>query len=141
MNLLILFHGIIQKQEQLKLSAKVLDKQGFSAKSAIVEVKASPVTGFSGLQRNPAIDIYPNPVTDFVHVKAPSGLNRVSVYSLTGSRKIYKNTEGTTLMLDLSELEQGIYLVKVEMEDGSGKLEKIVKSKKILFSRIYFSTA
>jgi endoglucanase len=111
----------------VKLSAKVVDKQGFSAKSAIVEVKASPVTGFSGLQRNTAIDIYPNPVTDFLHVKAPDRLNRISVYSLTGSRKIIKNSEGSSIMLDLSELEQGIYLVKVDMEDGSGKLEKIVK--------------
>jgi hypothetical protein len=115
------------KTGTVKISAKVVDKQGFSAKSAIVEVKASPVTGFSGLQRNPAIDIYPNPVTDFLHVKAPDRLNRISVYSLTGSRKIFKNSEGSSIMLDLSELEQGIYLVKVEMEDGSGKLEKIVK--------------
>jgi endoglucanase len=115
------------KTGSIKLSAKVLDKQGFSAKSSIVEVTASSVTGFKGLQRNDPIEIYPNPVTDFVFIKAPAGLNRVTVYSLVGSRKILKQSEGSYITIDLSDLPKGIYLVKVELDDGSLKLDKIVK--------------
>jgi endoglucanase len=109
------------------LSAKVKDKQGFSSKSAKVEVIVSPGTGTSDFIRNVLVEVYPNPVTDYVHIKAPSGLNRISVYSLTGSRKISKKTEGSHIILDFTDLKQGIYLLKVEGDNGSQRLIKIVK--------------
>ncbi len=54
-------------------------------------------------------------------------MTAVTVYSLTGSRKIMKDTSETNTSLDLSELREGVYLVKVEMDDGSMNLTKIVK--------------
>jgi len=111
----------------VKLSAKVLDKQGFSAKSAIVEVSASPVTGISEFQRNVLVEVYPNPVTDLVYIKAPTGVDRVSVYSLTGSRKILIKSVASYITIDMSDLQQGVYLVMIELEDGSRSIKKIIK--------------
>ena len=110
-----------------RLSAKVLDRQGFSVRSAIVEVEASPVTGFTELQRSNLIEVSPNPVTDLIQIKTPIPMTAVTIYSLHGIRKIMKYTRETHTLLYLSELRQGVYLVKVELDDGSLNIKKIVK--------------
>jgi hypothetical protein len=70
---------------------------------------------------------YPNPVTDILNISSEKNINSVYVYSIDGQlvlNQVYHNTE---IELDLSKLKTGIYLVKVNLNDGSQKNLKIIK--------------
>jgi hypothetical protein len=57
---------------------------------------------------------YPNPTTDVLNVEYTSDLSSVAVFNLLGQQVIFKNMNTTSSQIDLSELNSGTYLVKVE---------------------------
>lgn len=79
--------------------------------------------------QNPALDnaigIYPNPATDVVKVFADNGtaIQSISVFSLTGQKVM----ENQSTSLDISDLSNGIYLIKVSTTSGKSYTQKLVK--------------
>ena len=70
------------------------------------------------------IGIFPNPAADKITVFAGnSQIKTISVYSLTGQKILESNA--TTV--DVSALNNGIYLVKAIMANGDSVTEKLVK--------------
>ncbi len=118
------------KEGTVKLIAKVVDKSGFSAKSAPVTVEVTPATGSNKPLFNSSnlLNIFPNPVTGQLHIETSAEVKRVEIYSMTGSRQIASHNQRNNLILmDLSQLKQGIYIVRVEYPDGTNHQEKVVK--------------
>ena len=76
------------------------------------------------------LKIYPNPVTDMLHVDIDQDENlSVSIFDLSG-RFLYSLTgiKGRRLNIDLSRFDPGLYLVQITQENGkSNYVEKIVK--------------
>lgn len=68
--------------------------------------------------------IVPNPATDNVAINAGAALiNEVSVLSVTG--QVLK--KGNNAEIDISDLSSGVYLLKVQFDNGATATKKIIK--------------
>ena len=79
----------------------------------------SPTTATKDLSKTANIKIYPNPATDFFMLQDEhDAVDRVVVYNIIGRQvKIYKATEG--FRYTLSDLPEGIYLVRLLNANGA----------------------
>jgi hypothetical protein len=68
--------------------------------------------------------IYPNPSTGMITIESKN-LNIISVSSLDGKEMIHKAVSDDKITLDLSDFSAGMYLIKLETENGV-RVEKIV---------------
>jgi hypothetical protein len=80
-------------------------------------------TNDSNLQ-NSAL-IYPNPTKNFINITTELNIQSISISELTG-KQIY-NTNTDTKNIDISTLQNGIYLLKILTQNGTTKTEKIIK--------------
>lgn len=74
--------------------------------------------------------LYPNPVTDEVHIETNTPVLRISVTDLFG-KELYSVGGGlkTSVSADLSTLKSGIYIIAVQLENGFVGKEKVEKIK------------
>ena len=72
-----------------------------------------------------SFDFYPNPVKNKLNITSKSDLRNISVYNLSG--QLVMNSKFPSKKLDTSSLSAGIYMVKVELENGRNETFKIVK--------------
>ena len=70
------------------------------------------------------ISVYPNPFTDVLKISDVKGVKSVSVNDISG-RQV--KTLAATEELNLSSLKAGLYIVNLQMEDGSVKTFKAIK--------------
>lgn len=70
--------------------------------------------------------VYPNVTKDFVRIFAGKPMTRASVYSVTGRLLISKNLNNAEAEVNLSQLANGVYVLKVTAGDAA-KSFKIVK--------------
>ena len=71
------------------------------------------------------IELYPNPVSDLLYIKTDHQNLDYKLYSLEGRLIIYGSVESE---IDMKELKNGIYLLKVSSDDSSQSLvQKLVK--------------
>ncbi len=73
-----------------------------------------------------ALKVYPNPVKDILNISYQDTVKTIEVYNLIGqlvASKSINNNEGS---IDLSELSQGSYMVKMQFENAVKSL-KIIK--------------
>ena len=86
----------------------------------------------------PDMRVYPNPTKDVVNVPYVDGLERVEVYDLSGSRydflssrvfqpQVGKYREVDKKSLDLTNLENGIYILKLTLTNGEVFTKKVIK--------------
>lgn len=76
---------------------------------------------------NPAIEsnrpeLYPNPVSDFLHIKNNEPIGRILIYDVTGTLVGEYSTNESYISIDFSTLKSGFYLVKTN--NFSGKIVK-----------------
>ena len=71
--------------------------------------------------------IYPNPVVDLVHLDNLKQVDRISIHSLDGKTILYKKNPDSNEVLNLNQLNQGIYIIVFDLEDGKRLTRKIVK--------------
>ncbi|MEJ2594876.1 MAG: T9SS type A sorting domain-containing protein [bacterium] len=64
------------------------------------------------------ISIHPNPANDFVNIQTGSKLRTVSLFSLTGEMVINQEVNGNEYQLNTSALPAGLYLIKIDTEEG-----------------------
>jgi hypothetical protein len=71
---------------------------------------------------------YPNPVTDRLILSAPVGkvINKAGIYDMTGRVIIEQDNNTNEVHIDLSKVDLGIYLAKINV-DGEEIVKKIVK--------------
>ena len=62
--------------------------------------------------------IYPNPATDMVHVQSDGLIHSVELLNLIGQRIELKQVEGESCQFNTSNLQSGIYIVKIDTEYG-----------------------
>ncbi|TYA71461.1 T9SS type A sorting domain-containing protein [Seonamhaeicola marinus] len=72
----------------------------------------------------------PNPVKDYFSINSSSNLDlkNVEIYTILGSlkRQIPVNTNSKNVRFNVSNLNSGIYLVKLNTVEGKSKIQKIV---------------
>ena len=63
--------------------------------------------------------IYPNPASEMLNVSSARSIDKVSVMSLTGQMVMEQTANANSISLNISQLRNGFYLVKVILTDGS----------------------
>ena len=76
------------------------------------------------------INIFPNPATDRISIKADKIMNHISIFSVNGRQMGTSSSQTSSShqqTIDVSNYPKGVYLIKVGLEDGSIVTERIVK--------------
>jgi len=70
------------------------------------------------------VNIYPNPTSDFVHIKSKTDVTSISVFNAEGRKltETYKENR-----IDLSSYSTGIYFLNIVLKDGTTFKHKIIK--------------
>lgn len=71
------------------------------------------------------IQAYPNPFTDVLNISDIKNVKSVSIVDIAG--RLIKNIESPSSTLHLGDLKQGVYLVVLNMNDGSKQTIKAIK--------------
>ncbi len=75
-----------------------------------------------------AVKLYPNPITDGTfNVVSSVNIETISVYSMSGCEMTRRSCQGNKLTIDVSGLNAGIYVVKVDTANGVVTNKLIVK--------------
>lgn len=82
------------------------------------------------LQVSESIHIFPNPATGMITVELPEipGNSFIELYDMLGRKRHSKRVEQLDMQFDISDLEAGIYLIRVisnEIEIRKGKIVKM----------------
>ncbi len=81
---------------------------------------ASEVSGAKNM-----IKVYPNPFSDILNISDVSNVKNAMVTDISG--RLIKTIANPSSALQLGELKQGMYLVTLEMKDGSKQSFKVIK--------------
>lgn len=73
-----------------------------------------------------SINMYPNPVKNILNIEARSNIKNVSVYNVLGQKVIEKSPNSNSISLQTSNLQNGVYVVKANI-DGKISTSKFVK--------------
>ncbi len=68
--------------------------------------------------------IYPVPVSDFLKIEVPSGVNRIDIYNSLGQ---LVKTSSTESILSVEALTSGIYFCKLTLQSGVYGIQKFIK--------------
>jgi len=85
------------------------------------------LTKISEFAENQNIAIYPNPTSGKIHVVLSENAMRCQIIDLMGNVLFETAVSSPRFDLDLSGLPSGMYLVKVQFEDGRMAFRKVVK--------------
>jgi photosystem II stability/assembly factor-like uncharacterized protein len=80
----------------------------------------------SEISKSGDIDIYPNPTRNLLFIRGNEQVSRVKVTNLVGQVLIDIQTKGTQI-IKLDELQNGIYLVTLYVNDKAQVVRKIIK--------------
>ncbi|HEY4539885.1 MAG TPA: T9SS type A sorting domain-containing protein [Faecalibacter sp.] len=75
---------------------------------------------------NQSIKVYPNPVKDVVNLQTSKEVKTIAIYNLAGQKIISKEVNIINPSLNVSSLPKGVYILKVETNEGSIS-HKIIK--------------
>ncbi|WP_415326429.1 T9SS type A sorting domain-containing protein [Chryseobacterium sp. MMS23-Vi53] len=71
------------------------------------------------------LKVYPNPFSDVLNISDTSNVKNVLVNDISG--RLVKTISNPGTMIHLGELKQGMYLVTLEMKDGTKQVIKTIK--------------
>jgi len=88
----------------------------------------SEPAGISGIAPASRLSIYPNPATDIIQITTldQSVLSSVSLYDCTGREVAQQNGSGKSASLSLRGLSPGVYLLRLDIDDGTSVTRKVV---------------
>jgi len=127
--------SIVSKIDGRKLGAQewygsIADWDSEAELAAVKLYYADPTVGVD--EKNvitaKSVSIYPNPANNFLNLVSESALSSVKFFDVTGRmvRKVELNGEFTS-SLDVSGLDNGIYILQVSMISGEVSSSKIIK--------------
>ena len=71
------------------------------------------------------INIFPNPTSDILHIEIPNqSIQKIDVYDITGKHL----KEFITADIDMSNLKQGIYYIKISTKSNLILHSKVIKN-------------
>jgi hypothetical protein len=83
-------------------------------------------TSVESLTNNSAAQVFPNPVSDYLNVVSAVDLSRITIMDITG-RVVTQLNGNKQARIDVSNLSQGIYMVRLETINGEVSTKKIIK--------------
>ncbi|MEQ8360344.1 MAG: T9SS type A sorting domain-containing protein [Cytophagales bacterium] len=112
--------------EGTNASAKRIDSRENSSNSLSLQIDfLRPVALNSKSDLNKIVSVFPNPVSSSFEIKSNADIKNVEVLDLNGKRRKVLNPN--TKLFDISDLDRGIYLIKMQIGDNS-ITQKLIKN-------------
>ena len=70
---------------------------------------------------------YPNPMEDLLYVELPNDANQLRIQSVDGKTIYESECKGTNMLINVSSLKQGIYILEVTNGSGEVWMKKMLK--------------
>ncbi len=102
-----------QSNEVIRVTARDLDD--FDVHTSVQEVAGAET------------DIFPNPFTDNLQISGALEIERISVINLSGQTIIEATPKLKSTVLQTGDLREGLYLIRIELADGTFITRKILK--------------
>lgn len=83
--------------------------------------------GINTIQGFEQVNIYPNPATQSITIENIASDINIAVYNTTGQCVLQTTTSGNKIVIDVSNLSNGIYIVRLTGKDGRQGISKFVK--------------
>lgn len=105
------------------LSSKKINESG----TFNLNVQDTSVLSINELKKDDlGIDVYPNPVIDFITISSEENVQSFEVFSLSGQKIYYKENMKTKEIFDLRGFASGVYFLKINSTKGI-YTQKIIK--------------
>jgi len=106
---------------------KAVNSIGASAWSNVLQVDI--VTGINSFVNQTGIDVYPNPIIDYLTVKSSIPVRKIVFYDAV-SRMVKHETlnQGREVSINVEELSNGIYIMHLYLGDRGIAVRKIIKN-------------
>lgn len=79
------------------------------------------------LSKNSTLNLFPNPTNGTVLISSQTNFNKIEVLSITGQILLSETVNVKSHQLQLQNLAEGIYFVKISYADGRSLTKKIIK--------------
>jgi hypothetical protein len=89
-------------------------------------LELSEILGVSKQEKN-LLTLYPNPVTDVLHINATKNIQSIAIYNLYGKMLLNKNIGTLTTAIAVSNFESGMYIVAATNSDNQTQNFKMIK--------------
>lgn len=99
-------------------NSPVVDMGSYEWGELILAVEESLTTDFT---------IYPNPVSEVLHVKSATLISNVEVFDIHGRKVVSQNTDAAEIQLNVEALNSGLYIVEIKSIHGSSSLKFMKK--------------
>jgi hypothetical protein len=100
-------------------------KDGYFPLSVYLQGKVTyPVNNaISLIENSNEISLYPNPGKEIVSIQSPIKISSIEVYNMVGQQVLKSNTKSINVL----QLSQGMYYVKVGLENGQTIVKTLIK--------------
>jgi len=82
-----------------------------------------------GIKENAFLNLhlFPNPVKNMLRIENPNKIDEIQIFDLSGKKLVYSYPQSSKFVVDMSELTQGIYFIRLRDENGNICNKKIIK--------------
>lgn len=84
----------------------------------IDDITVAAGTGIQEVANNSTV-VYPNPANNVINVNSTSNINGVEIYTIAGQKVADYTANGTQTAISVSNLSNGMYLMKINTENGT----------------------
>ena len=93
-----------------------------------VVYKIEPVILSTEVPKLPKVNVFPNPAKNMVFLESPeAAIQTISIHSLQGKKlKMQDGLSTREMSISVANLSSGLYLLKIQLEDGIVLTEKLV---------------
>ena len=117
----------LTQNTDVSLTATSADRN--CSRTAHVTVMVSEyVTGIDDVATGD-VHIWPNPASALLNIESPLSMESIAIYNMAGQKISENRVAGESYGLDVSNYNNGIYLVSLRMSDGSVVNQKIAVKK------------
>lgn len=117
--------GVYEGHSNIVSNVENVNDSATISKFSIIVIESQNTTLGTGSLDIKTVSIFPNPFNDQISIQTESQLNSISVYSLSGSL-VFNIENISSKTIDLSVLNSGMYLIKIETNKSS-EFKKVIK--------------
>ncbi|MBK7817325.1 MAG: T9SS type A sorting domain-containing protein [Sphingobacteriaceae bacterium] len=103
---------------------------GSCASTASIVQNVAWCSGIEEFENDVKLSLNPNPNTGLVQIDCEAEINSLKVIDVTGKEVLTKNAvNSNNFKLDLSELQNSVYILQITLSDGRSKVRKLIIQK------------
>ncbi|GAB5418077.1 MAG: hypothetical protein Crog4KO_31570 [Crocinitomicaceae bacterium] len=108
------------------LTGQSLTPQGYIESGSTFSCELYSTANVSDISLD-ALDAFPNPAKDVVHISAPQTIEKMQIYNSNGAIVYSESPVSNTVSVQIVDLPAGLYLVRANLSNGQTLTKKLVK--------------